>query len=65
MDTLVIYIYPTRQSTHSEKEATKMTEKKVSMRCTVCGACCYSDGTKDCDCDDHDYGRFASGGADE
>ena len=42
-----------------------MTEKKVSMRCTVCGACCYSDGTKDCDCDDHDYGRFASGGADE
>lgn len=31
--------------------------KRITMRCTVCGANCYDDGTKDCDCDAHDYGR--------
>jgi hypothetical protein len=33
----------------------------VTMRCTVCGAKCYGDGTSDCDCDAHDYGRAMGG----
>lgn len=37
--------------------------KSVAMRCTVCGANVYTDGTKDCDCDAHDYGRAYSGAA--
>jgi hypothetical protein len=34
------------------------TKRFVTMRCTVCGADCFSDGANDCDCDAHDYGRF-------
>ena len=45
------------------KKVAKLPSKNkfVTMRCGVCGADCYSDGTKDCECDAYDYGRMASG----
>ena len=43
------------------KAAPGVIRRVVIMRCGVCGADCYSDGTKDCDCDAYDYGRMMPG----